>query len=360
MKYTFYKPLSIAIIAAATVCSTAFGMEEKKQKTREATSYNSYQGILIGKDTIDQLAQKYNLPEEQAQVVREWRDNNLGLVKRMTEFNFPASQWRTHMTETKELLTQHGIDYVGKDDVNQIGTSYNFPLPGNENLYFHAASIPNRIHSLARQAGHDWDFPREKMDSFEKVPTYQTVSEFSNGLLFAQAAEENNFNNFSAPKTYLFPVDDDQVDYNDDNTFVLQERLNLKTQLFDKNNPQKVQELLNENPQAFYELMVATKAVGLWDTSKVLVDGNNKLHTRSLRLPHNNKPNKFLNKNNKCRAYSCYSSNTACGFNEMYNFCKEHKITEGQRALQDYVRDNVNLPYEPKQKELEQALELNS
>lgn len=359
MKYTFYKPLSIALIVTATVCSSAFGMEEKKGKVREATSYNSYKGIIIGKDTIDQLATKYGLPEEQAAVVREWRNNNIGLIKRMTEFTVPNSQWRNHMHETKELLAQQGIDYVGKGDVNQDGRSYNFQLPVNENLYFHAASLPNRIHNLARQAKQAWNFPREKMDTFAKVPTYQTVSEFTNGLLFAQAADENNFNHFSAPKTYLFPVNDDQVGYNDDNSFVLQERLDLETQLFDKENPKRLRTLLNENPQAFDELMVATYAVGLWDSSKTLVDSDNKLHIRSLRLPNNNKPHKFLHKNKKSGEYSCYSSNTACGFTEFYNFCKEHKITEGQTMIQDFVRNKVHLPYEAKQKELEHTLELN-
>jgi hypothetical protein len=364
MKYTLYK-LILPLVVVVTATSSIFGMQNEES---QLTSYNSFYGTPINKDTIAQLAQEYGLPEEKAAVVRKWRDENKVLIKEMTEFYYPNSEWLNHVRQTKAQLAEQGIDYVGKGDAQLDWTSYMFPLPVNENLHFYATTPLYRIENLKRYHGHDWDFARnatgrhdpEKLNTLEKSPTYQTVSEFSNGLLFRQAAEKNNFNNFSAPATYLFPVDDDQTGYSDDKTFVLQERSKASTnKLFDEKNPQRLQELLKKNHPAFYELMVATHAIGMWDMPKILVDEENKLHNKSLRQPDNSNPEFFPNENVESGSYCSYSSNTRNGFNAMYTFCKNNNIQEGQRMIQQFVRDNVHLPSEYHQNELEKNLELN-
>ncbi len=335
-------------------------MEEKKDSLDEIPSHCRYKETPIELATIGKLAMEHALPAEKAAIVKEWRDSNIGLVKKLVDFSFPNSEMRSNVLANRELLKEQGLD-------SQSAVSYTFALPINENPYFHVGSQYYRLHNLRRYHGHDWNFGRddatgqvikEKIDTLEKAPTYQTVSDFINYLQLSETAENNNFNNFSAPATYLVPVEDNQPleSYNDDNTFIIQDRLTRPvTPLCDKNNPQRISDIPST---ALNELLVGINAVGLWDSSKFLVDEDNKLHIISLRQPDCSNPSDFHNKNEDSGFCASFSFNVRNGFKGLYNFCKETNNTETQNIIRNFVEKNVTLPSQRQQAELFNELDI--
>lgn len=312
--------------------------------------YRTYDGVEINAQTIGSLV--IPLPEEKNTVVKEWRDTNKGLLAGLVDFSYKNSEFRQVFKHNLQILSDNNIE-------NKSKSSYIFALPSDNNLFIQIAGPVFRVLNLAQKVGDELfckyfgkdGLTSEDYESLGKGPTFQTVSRFAYYLRYLHVANQNNFEHFTVPATYLIPLEDDQprTAYNDGNTFIAQACIPEGFVTIRENKSR----LANLHQGSFKELLTAIAPAALWDLApNLLINNDSKLTLSDLEQGCNANPDYFLHKDTKM-----YSHLVVCGFQGIYNLCDEHK--ELQNQIQDFAREHVQLPHEEKQKELESILKLN-
>lgn len=347
MKQILNKKLLFRLLLGQTFLGfTAYAMEENKGSLDEVPAYCCYKRTPIEQSTIGQLALSYPLQQEESMVVKEWRDQNKNLLVALFDFNYKNSEWRAKKKEDLSLLKAAELE-------NKSEWSYIFKVPKKNDLW---VQITGPLHRVCNTKAHHKLYEKQlnpmEFDSLKKPEkTFQTVSRYIHFLKYLEADELHNFNHFRVPETYLIPLVDDQPTehYSDDNSFVVQRTLSGNPVPL-RHNKQRICDI---TPQSFKELLIAIKEVGLWDTNaNLLIDDENNLCMTDLEQPNHENPDNFFNKD-----LLYYSHKPLCGLHQLYQLCEGHN--ELQRHIQDFARNEINLPYENKQKELVQLLKLN-
>lgn len=362
------KILKLALISSAFALATQnslFAMEQqaspeafetvilesyKDDNNSDAPEYRKYKGIVIDAQTIGSLT--IPLPKEEQTIVKEWRDNNKALLTGLVDFSFKNSEMRQAFKEKADSLKENDIE-------NKSKYSFIFALPTKPDLFVQISGPTHRVLNLAQRTNsnlYDKYYTKEGLtpeeyESFEKCPTFQTVSRFAYYLRYLDVASKHSFNHFEVPQTYLLPLDDQQpvTEYSDDNCFVIQ-RCIPEGCVTIRENKHRIHEV---NPESFKEFLTAIAPAALWDVSpNLLITPENNLFFSDLEQGNNANPDYFLHKD----PYM-YGHLVVCGFEGIYILCDQNK--ELQHQIQDFARDNVHLENEVKQRQLESVLKLN-
>ena len=300
--------------------------------------YRTYQGTPIDTETIGSLAQP--LPETYGSVVKEWRDDNLPLLEKLCDFSCENTQWREHKKNCMNQLNEQGLN-------NKSQASYIFELPTNNNLFVQIAGPGFRLCNIKGT-----EYYRIADHEVGKAKTYQTVSRLAYYLKWLEESAKHTLNKVTVPATYLVPLYDNQPknDYSDDNCFIIQERVPEGSHELRANKDH----IPHISSQSFKDLLGSIEKVGFWDiAANLLVNKNtNELVISDIEQPANEEPRYFFHQNKWL-----YENQIKTGYHELYDLCESDP--ESQRTIQDYVRNNVHLTYNDKQKELEQELKLN-
>lgn len=310
-------------------------------ETAETPIYCCFQGKPINSASIGVLALQNSLPEHDLKLVKEWRDNNKGLLRTLADFSYPNALWKEEFMKCNRILSVHGIN-------NKSKSSFIFELLSKK--YFIQMSGPHhKVGNIKSQhKKYEQNLDGKALNELGKIITFQTVSRFAYYLRYAEEYENNVFNHFHIPPTYLLALDDalQSQNYDDSNCFCIQsERLH---------NPVAVREnkhLIAETTlSSLKELLVAIRAIGLWDLqANLLIDENKNLCVSDIEQPNNEYPSNFFH-----RDPYLYSHQILHGFVQVFNLFEGNN--EYQRIVKDFVRKMEPLYHESKQRELELML----
>jgi hypothetical protein len=315
------KQLMYALLLASISFCMTHAME-----TEEMYEGNSYKGNLISVNTLPQLAQEYTpLPNSTKNELQEWLQNDVTIPNNLAiEAGFSSEEYSDEPTikQNQDIiaylaqLPQDLSKARAKSELNkqllkiiaapkEPYTSLNYIFEPIDGSVLRMAGVPNRLYSIisGQDIGDKWLDPYgqagqvfiknlEERKNLIVIPTYHTISMYTNYLLLKKFIEENNLTHIITPDTYLVHIPNRPAAVSDNNYVVLQNKVNGNL-VNVSTNPCAWATLSDE---AIQELFIAAR-VGLWNIEgNLLVDNNGNIVILALEQPNNSDPRAALNK----------------------------------------------------------------
>lgn len=317
MKFTIASIHYTFLLVSLFFAGIGSAMDESSEKYEG----NTYKNDLISVETLAALAQTHTpLPEHIENELQQW----------LCDYIVPCAPELDDMTKSDSQITQCNQDLVAtlaqlpqdlsqaraKNEYNQkliktigmtrtVHPSLNYIFEPVDGVILRIAGIANRLHTIisGQDRGDKWLDPYGKEgESFLKnpesrkdliiMPTYQTISMYTNHLLLKKIIAENKLTHVITPDTYLVHIPNKPEEVSDDNYMVVQKKIDG--------------ELINVlahpcawekfSDEAIKDLFIAAR-VGLWNINgNLLVDADGNCVILDLEQPNNSDPRAFFNK----------------------------------------------------------------
>lgn len=168
------------------------------------------------------------LPEDAAPVLA-WIEEHAQDLQYLAATPEPLSYWADKKYTSKKLLKSLGIENRGSNNfVFKVeGTDWwikiSGPLRRLINIYIY--NTGNNPFARSEYALHNEFSNREFLDSFEVVPTFQTISRFANYLLCNDVVDRNQITKVYFPDIYLVHIPGTPTQICDDNYLIVEKEV---------------------------------------------------------------------------------------------------------------------------------------
>lgn len=208
---------------------------------------------------------------------QQWIEHNADFLGYLARMPHPLSDWSQKYSNANWHLHKRTIK-------NHAYTNYVFQIPGTtwwiqiggpkhrvRNVYTY--NTQKNSYDYVEIAKH-WELRNSNMlNSFEVVPTYQTISRFAIYLLLQEAIDALGCTHVHAAPTYLVHIPGYATHVCDEEYFVVQEHVEGIVRLRDV--PERVKNIM---PETVKELFNVIRHTGFWNVKNgVYINSNNDL-----------------------------------------------------------------------------------
>ncbi len=187
---------------------------------------NTYFGRLISSETIEQFIKP--LPED-AQLVVTWIEEHADELSYLATTPDPLAAWADKKFYGNKLLTKRGAP-------NQGNNNFVFKVPHTNYWIKISGPLRRLVNIYVYNTGRNPFMPSEYklhkefsnatlLNSFNKVPTYQTISRFANFLRCQEVIEKYAINKVYVPEMYLVHIPGTPYDIADDNYIIVEKEV---------------------------------------------------------------------------------------------------------------------------------------
>lgn len=191
-----------------------------------AIARNTYMDYEISSETIMQFIEP--LPED-ARSVLEWIEEHAEDLRYLAATPYPLSRWADKKYYGKQCLKRCGIENRGNNNfVFQIPNTcwwikISGPLRRLINLYVY--NTGQNPFSTTEYKLHKEFNNATLLNSFKRVPTYQTISRFANSLRCKDVILRNAIDRIYFPEVYLVHIPGNPTDISDDNYIIVEKEV---------------------------------------------------------------------------------------------------------------------------------------
>lgn len=315
------------------------------------------------------------LPIEQGEIVKLWRDKNKELLKELGSI----TSFRGDIQVKNELLKNHGLS-------NTSNYNFTFKIPDSRYLVRLASTLNKRCNYAARtsldklnaleqelgaatQKGtespeyqealanwfnfHDNNFLEYSMNP---IALYQGISRAERYVLLSKTIDEHGLDQISTPPVHLFPFEDTIEDTVSDQTHFALQQEDSDMEVLDFNKELSKEQFKNLNPETVRQLYVAYTTSYMWDeldnVMGIKPDGTVSLFDLE-------QPNRFAPEYAFLRNKPKYEASAFIGLRSVVNNFKNHGTEKQYETIKTLILTDHNLQsfngYQDQIKNLQQA-----
>ncbi|MGE0009517.1 MAG: hypothetical protein AB7F19_03165 [Candidatus Babeliales bacterium] len=256
---------------------------------------NLYHGQKISANSLKSLIRP--LPDDAAPVLA-WIEEHADDIRYLAATPKPLSYWADKKYHGKKTIQSWGIE-------NRGSNNFVFKLPGTcwwikisgplrrlINIYVYNTGTNPFAHS--EYALHNEFSNREYLNSFEIVPTFQTISRYANLLLCDDVIARNHITKVYFPEIYLVHIPGNPTDISDDNYIIIERDVENIENICD--HPRSTLALTKKSIKQLYQIITQG---GIFDFNgeNLRIDDQNNLVFIDLEQAIVENPADFYNKN---------------------------------------------------------------
>lgn len=297
--------------------------------TLSLTAPNTYHHQRISTKSLTSLIRP--LPEDAAPVIA-WIEEHADVLRYLAATPEPLSYWADKKYHSKKLIKSLGLENRGSNNFvfKLEGTDWwikiSGPLRRLINIYIY--NTGNNPFASSEYALHHEFSNSDFLNSFEVVPTFQTISRFANFLLCTDVLERNKINKVYFPDIYLVHIPGTPTEICDDNYLVVEKEVpNIENIC---NHPRSS---LGLDKKGIKQLYTVITQGGIFDFNgeNLRIDTENNLVFIDLEQAIVENPTDFFNKNKDVFEHRVFSG--------IKSFISEHLDKESEEYY--FVRNLV-------------------